>query len=300
MGGRLIEHQLGEIRLLGYSVAGEETVVAAPELNVCFDIGKAPAEILSVDHVFLSHGHMDHAAGLAYYFSQRNFVGNSPGCVVTPKALVTPIRDLLKVWGRIEGHESPARIVGLDPGEEFTVRRDLVVRTFAINHRVPSLGFVVVDVRRKLKSEHTDRTGPELVALKKQGVEIEYTVEVPLVAYCGDTAEGAWTENTLVRSAKVLILECTFFEADHIRRARAGNHMHVNDVARLLGRLDNEHIVLSHLSRRTTIRDAKRTLSNCVAEETLSRVRFLMDGRRYRNRGPRPVERGGTQEKEPQ
>lgn len=297
MGGRLIEHQLGGIRLLGYSVAGEETVVAVPELNVCFDVGKAPAEILSVDHVFLSHGHMDHSAGLAYYFSQRNFVGNSPGCVVAPKALVGPIQDLLKVWGRIEGHESPARIVGLDAGEEFTVRRGLVVRTFAINHGVPSLGFVVVDVRRKLKSEFSDRSGPELVALKKQGVEIEYTVEVPLVAYCGDTAEGAWTENEWVRSANLLILECTFFDAEHIRRARAGHHMHVNDVARLLGRLDNEHIVLSHLSRRTTIRDAKRALAKCVGEETLSRVRFLMDGRRFRTGAPRRVDRSENRDK---
>lgn len=299
MGGRLIEHQLGGIRLVGYSVAGEETVVAAPELNVCFDIGKAPAEILSIDHVFLSHGHMDHSAGLAYYFSQRNFVGNSPGCVIAPKPLVPPIKDLLKVWGRIEGHESPARIVGLDPGDEFPVRRGLVARAFAINHGVPSLGFVIVDVRRKLKPELIDRSGPELVALKKQGVEIEYTVEVPLLAYCGDTAEGAWMENAQVRAAQVLILECTFFEADHVRRARAGHHMHVTDVARLLGRLDNEHIVLSHLSRRTTIREAKQTLSKLVGEETLARVRFLMDGRRFRNRAPRPAARGGNQEKDP-
>jgi hypothetical protein len=33
---------LGSIHVIGYSVAGEETVVQVPELDVCFDIGRAP------------------------------------------------------------------------------------------------------------------------------------------------------------------------------------------------------------------------------------------------------------------
>ena len=34
-----------------------------------------------IDNLCLTHGHMDHAAGVAYYLSQRHFVGNSPGRV---------------------------------------------------------------------------------------------------------------------------------------------------------------------------------------------------------------------------
>jgi ribonuclease Z len=306
LNGRLIEHNLGGIRMLGYSLAGEETVIAAPELNVCFDVGKAPAEILSVDHVLLSHGHMDHSAGIAYYFSQRNFVGNAPGCVVVPKPLEQPILDLMRVWGRIEGHVSPANVVGLSPGETHQIRRGLVVHTFAPNHGVPALGFCLVEVRHKLRPEFSDRTGPELAELKKQGVAIEYSVEIPLVAYCGDTAEGDWLLADEVRKAKILILECTFFEADHVRRARAGHHMHVRDVARVLGKLENEHILLMHVTRRTSIRDAKRTLARMVDEATMARVQFLMDGRRHRSRGARadapdvpPTRAGGTTPRKP-
>lgn len=286
---QLIEHQLSGILLLGYSLAGEETVVAAPELNVCFDVGKAPTEILSVDHVLLTHGHMDHAAGLAYYFSQRNFVGISPGCVLAPRALADPIRQLLRVWGLIEGHVSPGKIVPMEPGESFELRRGLVVRTFEPNHGAPALGYVVIEVRHKLKPEFSDLTGPELVGLKKQGVEIEYTMEIPLIACCGDTAEGAWLQLDMVRRAKILLLECTFFEADHVRRARAGYHMHVRDVARALRNLENEHVVLTHVTRRTGTRDAKQALAKMVDEATLARVTFLMDGRRYR---PRRGQRG--------
>ncbi len=280
MSRRLVEHQLGDIRLIGYSLAGEETVIAAPELNVCFDVGKAPAEILPIDHVLLTHGHMDHAAGLAYYFSQRNFVGNAAGCVLAPVALVEPIKALVRVWGGIEGHVSPARIVGMKPGEDFELRRGLLARTFAVNHGVAALGFAVIDVRRKLRREFDGKTGPELVALKKQGVEIEYTVEQPLVAFCGDTAEGDWLDLDVVKSAKVIILECTFFDPEHIQRARAGYHMHVRDVARIVEKLDNEHIVISHITRRTALREAKKTMERMVSARTMSRITFLMDGRR--------------------
>ena len=68
---RMIEKRIGDIRLVGNSRGGEESVIAAPELNVCFDIGLAPREVLSVDYVCLTHGHADHAAGIHYYFSQR-------------------------------------------------------------------------------------------------------------------------------------------------------------------------------------------------------------------------------------
>ncbi|HMQ16293.1 MAG TPA: hypothetical protein PKC49_09990, partial [Phycisphaerae bacterium] len=86
------------IHLLGASLAGEETYLVLPELNLAFDVGRAPREVLAVDHLFLSHGHMDHAAGIAYYFSQRMFLDNAPGNLYVPNGLERPIRDLLRIW----------------------------------------------------------------------------------------------------------------------------------------------------------------------------------------------------------
>ncbi len=292
MAERLAEHVLGDIRLIGHSLAGEETVIAAPELNVCFDVGKAPADILAIDNVLLSHGHMDHAAGVAYYLSQRNFVGNAPGRVICPTPLVGPLRDLLRVWGRIEGHVSPGQIVGMEPDQDFEIRKGLMARTFAVNHRAPSLGFSIIDVRHKLRPEFEGKTGPELVQLKKTGVEIQYRLEVPLIAYCGDTAEGQFLTLEHVRRARVLIIECTFFEDDHVRRAREGYHLHVRDIARILPKVESEFIVLTHLSRRTSMRHARHVLSRLLDAAVLSRVRFLMEGRRGSSRpaAPPPVD----------
>lgn len=286
MGQILAEFNASGVRLLGFSLAGEETFIVAPELNVAFDLGRAPRETLSVDHVFLSHGHMDHAAGVAYYFSQRMFLDNAPGNLYVPNGLERPIRDLLRIWAEIDGHEPPANIHVATPGRDIELRRDLAVRPFEVNHpsrrrdggTVRALGYCVLDVRQKLLEEYASLTGPQLVELKRQGIEITRRVESPLVCYCGDTGPGDFLNLDYVRRARVLLLECTFFEADHIRRARHGNHLHIKDLREIVPTLENEHVLLIHASRRTLPHEARSILRSELGA-LAQRVSLFMDHR---------------------
>jgi ribonuclease Z len=291
----VVDKKIQDIQLVGYSIAGEETVIAAPELNVCFDIGKAPQEVIGCDHLCISHGHPDHTAGLHYYFTQRWFIDNLPGTAYLPEPLLKPAEDLMDVWARIEGRRTDANLIVARPGEDIMLRRDLALRPFAVNHRVPALGYALVEIRHKLKSEHTGKTGPQLVALKKQGIDIEYRVEVPLVAYCGDTSPGDFLDLDHVRNAKVLLLECTFCDPDHIDRARAGGHIHAHDLPAILPRLRNPQIALIHLTRRTFLSQAKKTLRGLLPAADLERIQFFMDRPRRRREEPAPDESESTQ-----
>ncbi len=290
MADLLVEKEINGLRLVGCSLAGEETCIALPELNLCFDVGRAPREIISIDTVLLSHGHMDHAAGVAYYFSQRCFVGNAPGTVVAPEPLVQPLSRLMAVWAAIEGHPSEHRLVGLAPGAEHPLRRGLKVQAFAVSHGGPCLGFAVIETRHKLKPEFVGYTGPQLVEAKKQGRQIEYELEIPLVTYCGDTQAGPFLDLDVVRNARVLLLECTFFDRDHVERARAGRHMHVFDLPAVMERLRNPHIVLTHVTRRTGMGEAKKILRRVLRPEDHERTTFLMDRPRAHSRTPAPTD----------
>jgi ribonuclease Z len=282
----MVKKRVDDLLLVGYSVAGVESVVAVPEHNVCFDVGRAPAEIIPIDTVCLTHGHMDHAAGIAYYFSQRAFIGNAPGRVLLHRSLAQPVQALMAVWCDIEGHHSPGEILAVEPGQDVPIRRGLLVRPFAVNHGAGALGYSLIEVRHKLKPEYRDLSGPQLVELKKKGVTIENRVEVALVAYCGDTALGRFLDHDHVRDARVLLLECTFFEGEHVTRARAGRHLHVCDLPEVMDRVRCPHVMLTHLSQRTDLREARRTLAEALNEVNLDRVTFLME-RPPRDRKPR-------------
>ncbi len=273
---RLVRKHVDGIELLGFSLAGEETVIAAPGFNMCFDVGRAPREIIPIDNVCLSHGHMDHAAGVAYYFSQRKFVGIGPGRLIVHRGLAPVIRRLLEAWAVIERHDTPADIIGVEAGQDVEVRRGLVVRPFAVNHCDFALGYTLIEIRRKLKPELRGKTGPELVGLKHAGASIEDDIEIPLVTYSGDTTAGRFLELDFVRDSRVVLLECTFFEKAHLDRARAGRHIHVADLPRVMEALPDARIVLTHVTRRTDMRTAERELGRTLRSGDLDRVTFLM------------------------
>jgi ribonuclease Z len=267
-----------DVHVIGYSVAGEETVCQIPELDVCFDIGRAPYFALTSNIVCITHGHMDHLAGLAYYLSQRYFQGMKAGTVLLPRQLVDPVDQMLRCWRGIERQNTPYQLVPMSSGQVYDVRRDFVIRAFETHHGGTSLGYSLVSVREKLKAEFFGRPGPELAALRKSGVEIQYRLEVPLVAFLGDTAFGPVFDQPDVQNAQILLTECTFYERDHKTRAKHGRHLHVDQfVDQVLPKLKNEHILITHVSRRTGIRKAKAILRKRIGEDGIKRILFLMD-----------------------
>ena len=275
----LSQVKMDEFTLAGYSVAGEESVVVVPELDCVFDIGRCPHEAMTVNHVLLSHGHMDHAAGITYYFAQRDFQDIPCGVALVPASLMGPLKDLMVAWGRVEGHVPPHNFVPMRDGDEHEIRRGLWARAFATRHIRGSLGFSIVEVRRKLKEQFVGLTGRQIVELKNKGVEIVNRVEHPLVAYLGDTAAGNYSDNPDIANARALLIECTFFEDEHISRARAGKHMHVKDLPAVLEGMNNQHVVITHVTRRTAMAHARKIIRELLPKDVLNRVTFLMSRR---------------------
>jgi len=269
--------KIDELEVVGYSVAGEETVVAIPQLDVCFDIGKAPDQIISIKNILLTHGHMDHAAGIAYYLSHRNFCGQSAGTILAPENLLGPMRQIIDGWGMLDGNKVPANLVGVKAGDEYQIKPNLFARAFPTKHSKGSVGYSVIEKRKKIKPEYAKLKGPQIVELKRQGIEIDYSLEIPIVTYLGDTQYVDFSQLEYIAKSKILIGECTFYEVEHARRAEAGKHMHIDEFAGLLEKLENEHIIITHTTQRTAMREVRKILKGALSTEKYKKVILLMD-----------------------
>jgi ribonuclease Z len=278
---KLAKIQVDDLDVIGYSVAGEESVVAVPQLDVCFDIGKAPDQVIPINNVLLTHGHIDHTAGIAYYLSHRNFCGQEAGTVLAPPGLIEPIEQILSAWGKLDGNAVPAKLVAVKGGDEYYVKPNLVARVFPTKHSRGSVGYTIIEKRKKLKAEYRELNGPQLVELKRQGVEIEDPMEFPLVTYLGDTQASDFSKVPCVANSKVLITECTFYIDEHVERARAGSHIHINDFAKMLEGLNNEHIIVTHVTQRTMLNEARRLLRKKLPAELTKKITFLMDRKNF-------------------
>ncbi len=272
--------KIDDLEIIGYSVAGEETVVAIPQLDVCFDIGKAPDQVIPINNILLTHGHMDHAAGFAYYLSHRNFCGQSPGTIVAPESMLGPIRQIINAWGRLDGNEVPANLVGVRPADEYQIKPNLFARVFPTKHSSDSVGYCIIEKRKKLKPEYLGLASSQIVELKKQGVEIDCPLEIPIVTYLGDTQYVDFSQLKYIAESRILIVECTFYEAEHSERAQAGRHMHIDEFAALLEKLQNEHIIITHTTQRTPMREIRRILREALPQEKHKKITLLMSERR--------------------
>jgi len=287
------EGQLGFIysapyRVQGISVAGEQTSIHVPELDLAFDAGLCPRPILTASTIALSHAHMDHSAGVPYYFSQRSFQKLGTGRVVCHPEIAPPLRQMMASWVGLERQRTPHEIVELAPGASFPLRPNLLLKAIEVSHTGPSLGFAAVEVRSKLRPEFVDLPQDRLRDLKLGGTAITHAVEIPIIAYTGDTEIGPFLFGDEFAKAGIVVAECTFFEHDHRDRARIGKHLHIDDLRALLQVWTARDVIIVHVSRRTNLAFARERLREVCGDDA-DRVHLLMDHRANRARYERMV-----------
>ena len=267
---KTLEHK--GLSIEGYSRAAVQTYWRIPELKIGFDLGAQPWSFMGTPTWFVAHAHMDHLVALPVYVARRRMMKMDPPTIYLPEVTVEPVRRILRLFSRLDRGRLPCDLVGIKPGDEIELSRELVVTISATAHSVPSLGFVVWERRRKLKPELQGLAGDKIRDLRLGGAEVTDEVRIPRVAYLGDSRPEGLDATPAMYQADVLIMELTFVAPGHRKeKIHKFGHMHIDDFLERRERFANELIIAGHFSTRYHLRQIRHYVEKAIPD--------MLDGR---------------------
>lgn len=195
------------------------------------------------------------------YVASRGLYNLNPPTVFVPPSIKEDVEKLFEIYQSMGQVELNLDLVALDVGDTYELRNDIVVRPFKTHHVIPSQGYVIYSVRKKLKKQYIHLKGKQIEKLKKTGHEITDTVLSPEVAFTGDTTSDFMLDprNADALRAKILITEATFLdEGYNVEHARKHGHTHISELMEHAQWIRNKAVVLTHFSSRYNVEDIRQ------------------------------------------
>lgn len=249
----------GQLTIAGGSRAGEGTLVLLPQLRLALDGGRPHRGLPPMSTVLVSHGHVDHVGALGYWASQRYLNSMGRGTVLAPHEIADELRTLLGTFADLEGGRPyEVDVLPVRPGDRHPLRTDLVLRFFATDHWVPTLGCRLVWTTHHLRPELRGLPGEEIARRRHGGLRVTDERTTDLLAYCADSGPGLFESSPEILGAEVLMVECSFYRRGDRDRASRYGHMHLDDLVGVADRFRCRHLVLLHASRRQRLREVER------------------------------------------
>jgi len=250
--------QIGKYTITGQCWASHGSILILHGWKIAFDCGTIPEEmigkLMGCRHICITHGHGDHIGRLHSIPMLRKRKELDPATILLPGACVKDwlqaYASLAKINGGAPRLPRGTDVINVSTKPVTQVGKDLYIHALPTIHRVPSVGYVLTEIRRKLKKEYIGLPGKEIGQLKKDGVKITDDVEVPLFAYTGDTTIEGLLQHPMFLEAEVLITECTYID-DEIdeKTCKERGHIHLKELVEHHDKIKGQ-LVLCHFSPR--------------------------------------------------
>ena len=265
----------GGLTIEGYSRAAVQSYWRVPELKLGFDLGAHPWDFMGTPTWLISHCHLDHIAALPLYVARRRLMKMTPPKIFLPAGSVDAVRKMLDSFVRLDRGRMTCELIGVKPGEEFELSRELVLNVLKTKHTVPSVGYIVSERRKKLKPEYLELSGEQIRDLRESGTEITAERRIRLVGFTGDTAPAGLDDNPEFYDARILITEMTFAAPEHRKELiHKTGHMHLDDFVKRQEKFKNEIVIAGHFSTRYNRHQAEKTVKKQLPDMLGGRLKL--------------------------
>jgi ribonuclease Z len=262
----------GDLKFHGLSLSGIRTSIALPEMQLAFDVAQGYPFLIPIKKFFLSHGHLDHVAGVPYIISQKVLFHMPVSDFYMPPSLVEPLQKIMDLWQQIEDHQYKCNFISVDD-KEIEINDRHFVKAFPTFHRIESFGYTLFQKNKKLLPKWQNAHKEKIIAAKKHGEKIDAVSETPLVSFTGDTKIEFLFERDWIRKSKVLFLESTYLDDKKtIEQARKWGHTHLDEIIPHLNEIDSEKIVLIHISSRYSYEHAMAIIKKKIPSNHQDRI----------------------------
>lgn len=256
-----------DLKFHGLSLSGIRTSIAMPEIQIAFDVAQGYPFLMPIKKYFLSHGHLDHIAGVPYIISQKVLLNMPAADFYMPPSLVDPLHKIMDIWQKIEDHQYKCTFIAIDD-KEIPVNPYHFVKSFPTHHRIESFGYTLFNRHKKLKQKWLKSSKQQIIAAKKQNEPIDDIIDTPLVSFTGDTKIEFLFEKDWIRKSKILFLEATYLDdKKSVEQARKWGHTHLDEIIPHLNEIESEKIVLIHISSRYSLDHATQIINKKIPKE---------------------------------
>lgn len=251
-------------KIRGYSRSAYRTGFYIPDIKIMLDSG--PPIFSNPKHIFITHTHLDHIISLPV-----NLICDMDTPVELSK---NDSSNMCKIYGPKEAHQFIANYIKasfelnsmenndanhnynyiykpMTSGDIVEFMPGIRAKVYECDHPVPTVGYGFIETRQKLKEEYLGIDKKELVAIKKSGIPITISVDVPKFAYICDTSINVFTINPeLLTTYPTIFIECTFILPDELDRAIKTKHINWIQLKPYV--ISHPHItfILFHFSQR--------------------------------------------------
>lgn len=265
----------GDLTIEGYSRAAVQSYWRIPELKLGFDLGAHPWDFMGTPTWLITHCHLDHIAALPLYVARRRLMKMAKPKIFLPANNVKAVRAMLESFVKLDRGRMPCELIGVESGQEIELSRELVLSVYKTTHTVPSVGYIISERRKKLKSDYLELTGEEIRDLRTAGTEVTEERRIAKVGFTGDTSPNGLDNNPEFYETKILITEMTFVAPEHRKELiHKTGHMHLEDFVERREKFKNEIVIAGHFSTRYNRHQAEKVVKKQLPDMLEGRLKL--------------------------